>query len=133
MKAKQIICLTDYIILNNFKSCLHLDPHTGYNEAKKQLEWNFGNIVKVTSAFIDKALNRTVIKAEDSPALRSYALFLRSCFNTMQEVSYGEDLEIAANMKVIVSKLSFKLRDKWRFVACSIQENAKQRPKFKDL
>ncbi len=114
-------------------SCIHMDPQTGYNEAKKQLEWNFGNNVKITSAFIDKALSWPVIKAEDGPALRSYALFLRGCFNTLNEVRYCEDLEIAANMKVIVSKLPFKLRDKWRSVAYNMQEDAQQRPKFKNL
>lgn len=85
-----------------------MDPQTGYNEAKKQLEWNFENNVKITSAFIDKAPNWPVIKAEDGPALRSYALFLRGCFNTLNEVRYCKDLEIAANMKVIVSMLPFK-------------------------
>lgn len=64
------------------RSCIHMDTQTGYNEAKKQLEWNFGNNVKITSAFIDEALNWPVIKAEDGPALRSYALFLRGCFST---------------------------------------------------
>ena len=96
------------------RSCMHLDPHTAYNEAKTQLEWNFGNKVKLTSAFMDKALNWSVIKPDDASALQSYALYLRSCFNTMNEVGHIDELENSGNMRMLVSKLPFRLRDKWR-------------------
>lgn len=36
-------------------------------------------------------------------------------------------------MKQIVSKLPYKLREKWRFIVCDIMEQTQQRPKFCDL
>lgn len=38
-------------------SCLHIDPTKGYKQAKEQLEWNFGNEMKITTAYVNKALN----------------------------------------------------------------------------
>lgn len=78
-------------------------------------------------------MNWTALKAEDGPALRSCALFLCSCFNTVQEVNFVEELENSANLRTIVSKLSFKLRDKWRTMACSIQDSHNGKVMFKDL
>lgn len=70
------------------QSCMHMNPETACGEAKSQLEWNFGNRVKITSAFVDKALNWSVLKSDDATALRSYTFFLRSCFNTMDETGF---------------------------------------------
>ena len=92
---------------------MHIDSRIAYNEAKT-LE-NFGNKVKITSAFMDKALNWSVIKPDDASALRSHELYLRSCFNTMNEVGHIDELENSSNRRLLVSKLPFRLRDKWRF------------------
>ena len=114
-------------------SCQHMDVESGYKEARKQLEWHFGNKMKITMAFMSKTLNWTAIKAEDGPALRAYSIFLRSCYNTLSGIDYVEELENAANLRIIVSKLPFKLRDNWRTVVCDVQERQCRRPKFKDL
>lgn len=118
---------------NLVRSCFHLAPAEGYKEAKAQLEWHFGNPIKVSSAFLDKALKWPAIKAEDAVALRSYVIFLKSCHNTMQEMNYVSDLEAPSSLKIIVSKLPFKLRDKWRASACNIYDKHRQRPTLKDL
>lgn len=41
------------------------------------LEWNFGNRIKISSAFVDEALNRFVLKPDDASALRSYTSFFK--------------------------------------------------------
>ena len=51
-----------------------MDPERGFREAKKQFEWHFGNEMKLTAAHMGKVLSWPPIKAEDGPALRSYAL-----------------------------------------------------------
>lgn len=114
-------------------SCFHMPPEKGYKEAKKQLQWHFGNKVKITSAFMDKALRWPTIKSEDASSLRLYALFLKSCHNTMRELDYVTDLETPSNLKIIVSKLPFRLRDKWRAVVCNIYDKHKRRATFRDL
>lgn len=118
---------------NLVRSFLHMDPYVGYNEAKRQLEWNFGNIIKVTSAFMDKALNWSVLKGDDGPALRSYAFFLRSCYNTMQSADIEAELENSTNMRILVSKLPFGLREKWRMVVCNIRERHDCKARFNDI
>lgn len=44
-----------------------------------------------------------------------------------------EELDNPSNLRIIVSKLPFRLRDKWRSTVCDIQDRQKQRVKFKNL
>ena len=115
------------------RSFPHTDPERGFREAKKLFEWHFGNEMKLTAAHMGKVLSWPPIKAEDGPALRSYALFLRSCFNIMKEVNFLEELETPSHLRTMVSKLAFKLRDRWRTISCDVQERSKRQAKFKDL
>lgn len=115
------------------RSCLHMEPSMGYRKAMEQLEWHFGNKMKITAAFMSKALGWCPIKAEDGAVLRSYLLFLQSCYNTMSEINYVDELENAANMQIIVSKLPYKLRDNWRMTVGDIQGLEKRRANFKDF
>lgn len=89
--------------------------------------------MKFTTAHIDKVLRWPSIKAEDGAALRSYALYLPSCFNIMKEVNFMEELETPSHLKTIISKLPFKLRHRWRTISCDVQDESKQPAKFKDL
>lgn len=115
------------------RSCLHMDPTKGYKQAKEQLEWNFGNEMKITTAYVNKALNWSTIRAEDGQALRAYALFLRGCCNTMADVQHLEELDNPSNLKIIASKLPFRLRDKWRIAVCDFQDKRKKRVRFENL
>lgn len=51
----------------------------------------------------------------------------------MEEVQYMYELDMPANMLTVVKKLSYKLRDRWRMVACDLQENRNQRATFIDI
>lgn len=44
-----------------------------------------------------------------------------------------EELDNASNMRIIVSKLPFKLRDKWKSTARTMLEQQKCRSRFNDL
>ena len=105
----------------------------GYAEAKRLLKPHFGNDFRITTAYMEKALNWTVIRPDDGKALYSYALYLRSCCNAAQNLQYMSELDLQSNMKQIVSKLPYKLRERWRTVVCDIMEQTQQRPKFNDL
>ena len=117
------------------QSCMHMSPQTAFGEAKKQLEWNFGSKVKVTAAFLNKALDWPALKADDGVgvALRSYTFFLRTSYNTTEDAGYLDEMENSSHMKVFVSKLPFRMRESWRMKVCSIREEQKRRVKFKDL
>ncbi|KAJ8412783.1 hypothetical protein AAFF_G00117340 [Aldrovandia affinis] len=90
-----------------------MDARQGYAEAKQLLKKHFGNEVKVTNAYLEKALSWTAIKADDGKALQAYALYLRGCYNAMQDLEYLKELDIPSNLRLMTSKL----RDKWRTAA----------------
>lgn len=88
---------------------------------------------RISVAYIDKALSWSTIKADDGEGLNALALFLTSCNNAISDLDYMEELDNVANMRAIVSKLPYKLKEKWRSVAFDIQERTSRRPRFKDL
>lgn len=59
-----------------------------------------------------KALNWNNIKPEDGKALQSYTLFLRGCCTAMRGLQDMEELDLPSNLKLIVSKLPYKLRER---------------------
>lgn len=115
------------------RSCFHMDPDQGYPEAKRLLKERFGDKYKISVAYLDKALNWPAIKADDTKALEAYALFLTNCNNAMSDLQYLEEMENAANMRTIISKLPHRLRERFRSVAIDIQKKQDRRTKFKDL
>lgn len=70
--------------------------------------------MEISGAYLEKALNWTAIKAEDRKVLHAYAMYLRGCCNVMQDLQYFEELDIPTNLRLIASKLPYKLREKWR-------------------
>lgn len=86
------------------KGCDYLSPD------KTLLKENFRNALKIFCAYLEKALSWPQVKPEDSRALQDYAMFLRSCYNAMEEMEYLEDLDTVSNIRSIVLKLSYKLR-----------------------
>ena len=115
------------------RSCLHLNAATGYPEALHLLKHHFGDDFKITTAYMDKALNWNPIRMDDGQGLNSYALYLRSCGNAVRDLPYMAELDLPSNMKQIVSKLPFRLREKWRSVVRHIVDEKRQRPRFYDL
>lgn len=73
------------------------------------------------------------IKAEDGKALQSYALFLRGCCTAMRGLQDMEELDPPSNLKLIVSKRPYKLRERWRTATCDILEQRNTRARLQDL
>ncbi|KAK0142226.1 hypothetical protein N1851_020113 [Merluccius polli] len=115
------------------RSCLHMMPDQGYATAKHLLQEHFGNKYKVATAYIEKALSWAPIQNEDVSALKAYSLFLRGCCNVMTELDYMQELEMPSNIRAIVSKLPFKLRERWRTIAHDTLETTGNRALFNDL
>ncbi|XP_025763461.1 uncharacterized protein LOC112847046 isoform X2 [Oreochromis niloticus] len=115
------------------RSCLHMEPTQGFQTAKRLLEEHFGNAYKISVAYIHKALNWPTIKSDDGEALHAFGLYLTGCHNAMMDVEYMEELDNTANMRAIVSKLPYKLRERWRTFACGVLDKEKRRVKFADL
>ena len=86
------------------RSCLHMDARHGYVEAKRLLEEHFGDEIKITNAYMEKALNWTAVRADDGKGLHAYALYLRGCCNAMRSLEYMEELDMPSNLRLIISK-----------------------------
>ena len=117
---------------NLVRSCQHLPPSQGYPRAKHLLKENFGNEHKIATAYMEKAFAWATIKPEDAKGLEAFSLFLRSCCNAMENLSYMDEMNVASNMRTILLKLPYKLRDIWRNRACDLKERG-YRPMFSDL
>ncbi|GAA6081464.1 uncharacterized protein LOC117538615 [Tachysurus ichikawai] len=115
------------------QSCLHMDARRGYAEAKRLLKLNFGDEVKITSAYIEKDLSWCNIKGDDGKPLNAYALYLRGCCNAAEDLPNMFDLDLPSNLRHIISKLPYKLREKWRNTSCDLFERTHNRAKFKDV
>lgn len=76
------------------RSCLHMEPRRWYTEAQQLLKKHFCNEMKIANAYIEKALNRTTIKADDGKTLHAYALCFRECCNVMQDLEYMDELDV---------------------------------------
>ncbi|KAJ8366420.1 hypothetical protein AAFF_G00355740 [Aldrovandia affinis] len=84
-------------------------------------------------AYIDKALQWPQIKSEDGKALNAYAMFLVGCRNTMEDIESLEEMDNPTNLRTVVSKLPYKMKERWRAEAYNIKERRDRRAKFTDL
>lgn len=91
-----------------------MPPEKGYREARLLLHQQYGDELKIAMAYIEKALKWPHIKAT-------------CCRNTMQDVDYMDEMDNPTNMRAILSKMPYKMREKWRHVAFEMLENKKKK------
>ncbi len=115
------------------RSCLHMDADRGFGEAKRLLEHHFGDEFKITNAYIEKALNWNNIPIDNGEALHSYALFLRGCCNVMRTLRNMDELNLPSNMRLLISKVPYKIKEKWRSHAFEIKERTGAWATFGDV
>lgn len=115
------------------KSCQHMPDNRGYSKAMKLLQERFGNELKIATALMQKAFRWPEIKSEDGKALSAYSLFLVTCQNVMEDIDYMDELDNPTNLRIIVSKLPYKLRERWRAHAYEFEEKYQKRAKFIQL
>ncbi|XP_074639484.1 uncharacterized protein LOC141897759 [Acropora palmata] len=115
------------------KSCYHLPPDVGYEEARKLLKKKFGDEYRVASAYESKALAWPPIKAEDCAALNKFAIFLSSCKNALAGSQYASKFDQPGNIQKLIFKLPFNMRERWRRSADDIMERQFRPVEFNDL
>lgn len=119
--------------LDLVRSCEHMKPDRAYREARALLDQHYGDELTIATAYIKKAMEWPQIKPDDRKGLNAFALFLIGCSNTVNDVDYMSEMNNPTNMKSILYKLPYKLKEKWRNHAYSIQERKGTRAKFPDL
>lgn len=88
---------------------MNMAPERGYGTAKTMLKQQFGEDYFVSAAYMEKVLGWPMIRYDDITALQDYALFLHWCCNSMANLQYMQELDMAANMRAVILKLPFKL------------------------
>lgn len=115
------------------RSCQHMSAQQGYEEARKLLTYHYGNEQRIAAAYVDKAVKWPQIKAEDAKSLHSFSIFLTGCSNVIKDLAYLEEMNSPSNLRTVVHKLPFRLRERWRVAAFDIQEKKERRANFADL
>ncbi|XP_035660814.1 uncharacterized protein LOC118405422 [Branchiostoma floridae] len=112
-------------------SCALMEPEDGLMEAKKLLKERYGTPFKVSRAYAEEARKWSEIKHDDKSALRKFSLFLTKCLNAMKGDEYLQELDHYTNIALLVGKLPYRLKERWRRKSHDIQRQG--RVKFKDL
>ena len=110
--------------LDLVRSCEHMRLDRPFKEARALLDCHYGDELTVATAYIKKAMEWPQIKS---------ALFLIGCSNTVNDVDNMYEMNNPSNMKCILSKLPYKLKERWRSCAYNIQEKSGRRARFPDL
>lgn len=115
------------------QSCFHLPEAEGYKKALKLLKKRYGDDYRISQSHMEKLRNWPIVPAENAEELDNLAVFLTSCKNAMEDISYMSQLNHSENLVNIVEKLPFELQKKWRTRAASIKINLQRLVEFPDL
>ncbi|XP_013403245.1 uncharacterized protein LOC106168647 [Lingula anatina] len=113
--------------------CFLFDPETGYQEARRLLDKEYGDPYKTALVYINKVNAWPVIKQDDCIGLKKLSLFLTKCCNAMKCLSYLNVLDHPPNMLNVVQKLPFYLQNKWREQVSRVRQTEHIILKFQDL
>ena len=99
------------------RSCHHLPPDEGYEEARTLLKGKFGDEYRIASAYESKALGWPPI----------------SCKNALASSQYASKFDQPGNIQKLVFKLPFRMRERWRRHVDEIMELQLRPVNFSDL
>jgi hypothetical protein len=66
----------------------------------------------MAAAYVDKAVKWPQIKAEEAKSLHIFSMYLTGCNNVMKDREYLEEMNSPSNLRIVVSKLPFRLRER---------------------
>jgi hypothetical protein len=115
------------------KSCMHLPPGEAYTVAKALLKKKYGNKYRISQAIMKKVQDWPDIKSNNVKSLENFSLFLHECTNTMSVLQMPNELDHVSSIRVLVSKLPYRMKDKWRNIVDNIEEVKMRSVKFNDL
>ncbi|CAB3988357.1 uncharacterized protein LOC111325144 [Paramuricea clavata] len=115
------------------RSCSAMDPERGYLEARKLLKKRFGQNYRIATAYVDKLTKGPVIKREDNAAIQRLSVQLTSCMNTLTEIGYMSKIENPECLKLIIARLPYDTRKRWRVIANNITEDEEREISLRDV
>ncbi|XP_030836004.1 uncharacterized protein LOC115921870 [Strongylocentrotus purpuratus] len=116
------------------RSCMYGgDSKAAFNKATMLLESKFGDKHHVLDSMIIKAMAWPNIRGEDPEGLLSYSLFVTELGNLAKDLHLQQEIDHAQHLKMVISKLPFRLRDRWRSYVDGILQNRDEPLSFKDV
>lgn len=115
------------------RSCVDTKPNKGSAETQRLLKVHFGDGTQNTNSNMQKSLNWGTIKSEDGNEFYVCELYIGGCYNVMKELKHMEELDLTSTQVHIVSKLPYKLKERWRTAANELLKKNQQRARFSDL
>ena len=106
------------------RSCLHMSDDVGYKEAKRMLQRKYGNKHKMAEAYLSKMRQWPDVKGDKS--LQELSLFLLESKNTMSSLGYLPELNSTSNIRMLMMKLPYSLRENWRKKVDYIEEECNE-------
>lgn len=104
-------------------SCAHSSERIAYQQAKQKLFSEFDNEFKVSNTYLERLSNWPSMKNEDPAAMEELALFLSQCDNYVSHMSIRNPLQSPNEMLMVINKLPYKFRERWRRRSHSIIHN----------
>ena len=108
-------------------------PERGYCEARKQLKTQYGQEYRIATAYVDRITKGPPIKAEDRSSLSKLSILLTSCNNTLTSVGYQSKIENPDSLRLVINRLPFDMRKRWRARADRISEEEHREIMFRDI
>lgn len=94
--------------------CVHYDAYAGYLKARAALDKEYGDEFRISNSYLEKISNWPNIPQEDSEKLNDFAILLFDCNNYLENMSISNQLQNPKVILSIVSKLPYRMRDRWR-------------------
>ena len=115
-------------------SCMYnADPELAYKQAKAVLQKNYGNKYRITNAIIKRVEEWPEIKTDDAGKLNNFSLCLTELLNTAKNLNQCNEIDHSNNIKMVISKLPYCLKEKWCHTADYIQEEKGKCIQFVDV
>ncbi|KAJ8037714.1 hypothetical protein HOLleu_18605 [Holothuria leucospilota] len=106
------------------RSCMGKDRNRGYDQARKELEEEYGDDFKIISSYRKEIEMMKSIKGDDTMAMKDYLTFCVVYSNAIKESDILRKMDQTESIMKLVSKLPYRMRERWRTQAHKIKEKS---------
>ncbi len=132
-KFSRLLQYTSGRALGIVQGCAIMDPRARYNRAMRLLKDRYGNMYKITEAWVNEIMKFPNVKSNDGMQLQEFADLLRNCFNTLDAMNALTEINTQTSLIQIVAKLPSSLQGSWRKEVIRIKRRTERMPRFSDL
>ena len=122
LRLQYLVQFTEGDVQKLVSSCLDMSPEICYRQARQLLKTTYGQSYTIASAHIDKITKGPAIRSEDSKSLHKLSIDVCSCMNVLENNNYANKMENPDSLRLLVGRLPYELRRKWRNIADRITE-----------